>query len=106
MGTSLDALRLLMTSILSTQPWWRDPNVINVPWRQDIVDATLSRATPTGLSNNKMPLKLGIFRTDGIVTPHPPIARGVNLVANAVEAAGHQASWGTPWRVITSKADL
>lgn len=92
MGTSLDALHLLMTSILSIHPWLRDPNVVNIPWRQEITDATLRRAAADGSSNDAVPLKLGIFWTDGVVTPQPPIARGLRLVVEAVKKAGHKAS--------------
>ncbi len=89
MGTSLDALKLLMASVLSTQPWQRDPNVVPIPWRQDVVDATLSRAVS---SSSEQPLKLGIFWTDGVVTPQPPIARGLRMVVDALTKAGHKAS--------------
>jgi len=81
-----------MSSILSTQPWLRDPNVINIPWRQHVANATLSRAAPDGCSNNKLPLKLGIYWKDGVVTPQPPVARGLRLVVDAVKKAGHKAS--------------
>ncbi len=90
MGTSLDALHLLMTSILSTQPWLRDPNVVNMPWRQHLVDETLSRTTAEGFSNDSKPLKIGIYWTDMVITPHPPITRGLHLVVDAVKKAGHK----------------
>ncbi|KAK3169593.1 hypothetical protein OEA41_008977 [Lepraria neglecta] len=31
MGTTMDEVKLVMTSILSTQPWIRDPAVISMP---------------------------------------------------------------------------
>ncbi|WEW57130.1 amidase [Emydomyces testavorans] len=75
MGTTLDALHLVISSILSTEPWLRDPNVSPIPWRQHITDETLSRVKPGG-----NPLKLGIFWTDGVVNPHPPISRGLHMI--------------------------
>ncbi len=86
----MDALHLVISSILSTQPWLRDPNVVPIPWRPDIADDTLSRARADGSTNGKSPLKLGIYWTDDVVTPHPPILRGLQLVVNAVRKAGHK----------------
>lgn len=92
MGTSLDALHLLLSSILSMQPWLRDPYVVHIPWRQEITNAILSRAAEDGSTNDEAPLKLGILWTDGVVTPQPPITRGLRLVVDAVKRAGHKAS--------------
>ncbi|KAH0536017.1 hypothetical protein FGG08_007084 [Glutinoglossum americanum] len=90
MSTSIDALRLVMASVLSTQPWLRDPEVISIPWRQEIADSTLERASPDGAANDRLPLKLGIYWTDGVVGPHPPVLRGLHTVLNAVKKAGHK----------------
>ena len=92
MSSEQDALPLLMESVLSLRPWLRDPRVVPIPWRKDILIETLSRATEDGSSNNQLPLKIGILYNDGVVTPHPPIQRGVRLVAQAVESAGHKVS--------------
>lgn len=83
----------MMTSILSTSPWLRDPYVVKIPWRETLALATLARAAENGSSNDQKPLKLGIFWTDGVVTPHPPIQRGLRLVVDAVTEAGHKASF-------------
>lgn len=84
METSLDAIHLVIRPVLSTEPWLRDSNVVPMPWRDDPVKKILSRAEASGKTNDNKPLKSGIFWTDGVVTPHPPIARGFNLVVNAV----------------------
>lgn len=90
LGTSLDAIHLVLRSVVLTQPWLKDPYVVPVPWRDDCVQETLARAEACGKANDKQPLKLGIFWTDGVVTPQPPIARGLDLVVDAVREAGHQ----------------
>jgi amidase len=90
MGTSLEAIHLVLRSVIRTEPWLRDPYVTPVPWREDCVRETLARATEKGEANEGKPLKLGIFWTDGVVTPHPPIARGLKLVVDAVKNAGHK----------------
>lgn len=48
LSTSLAGLELVLRSVLSTEPWLRDPAVVPIPFRQDIVDACLSRAEANG----------------------------------------------------------
>ncbi|KAG8531472.1 uncharacterized protein KY384_003101 [Bacidia gigantensis] len=91
MSSTLDALHLIMSSVLSISPWLRDPYVMPIPWREKDVTRTLSRAAANGSSDNEMPLKFGIYWNDGVVTPHPPIQRGLHMVANAIKKAGHRA---------------
>ena len=86
-----------MTSILSTKPWLRDPQVTCIPWRQEIVDSTLARASLDGAAMGKLPLKFGIYWTDNVVEPQPPIARGLRMVHEAVREAGHKmVNWNPP----------
>lgn len=79
-----------MTSILSTQPWIRDPAVISMPWNSDMEKSTLARALPDGSANKKLPLKLGVFWTDGVVGPQPPIKRGLRIVHDVLKSVGHK----------------
>lgn len=90
LGTSLDALKLVMTSLLSTKPWLRDPWLVNMPWRQDIVDSTLARASSDGSANKQVPLKLGVFWADNAVGPHLPIIRGLLTESESLQKAGHK----------------
>lgn len=61
LSNSIDALRLMMSSVLSTQPWLRDPEVITIPWRESEVESTLSRASIDDSRNHNLQLKLGIY---------------------------------------------
>lgn len=79
-----------MISLLSTEPWIQDPSVVSIPWRSALVESTLARAGLLGKANDQAPLKLGIFWTDGIVNPQPPIARGLHIVSQEVKKAGHK----------------
>jgi len=88
MGTSLDGVDLGFKALLSTKPWTRDPAVVPIPYRQDLYDAYSSRASDDGAK----PLKIGIFWNDGNVEPHPPVRRGLKLLADAVKNAGHKVS--------------
>jgi amidase len=90
MATSIGALKLVTSALLSTRPWIRDPNVVPIPWRVDIESQTLARATSEGKSNQNTPLKLGILFDDGYMAPHPPITRGLQIVRDALTEAGHK----------------
>ncbi|KAI9779264.1 MAG: hypothetical protein M1839_007516 [Geoglossum umbratile] len=107
LSTSVDALKLVMASILSTQPWLRDPEVVSIPWRQETVDSTLERASPDGTANDQPPLKIGVYWTDGVVGPHPPILRGLRTVCNAIEKAGHKVvNWSPPSQSTAKRVHL
>ncbi|KAI4270827.1 MAG: hypothetical protein LQ337_006438 [Flavoplaca oasis] len=96
MGTSLDATKLVMTSVLSTSPWLRDPNVVKMPWNSEVESSTLARATADG-SATSLPLKFGMYWTDGVVTPHPPIQRGLRIVRALLQALKHKVvDWSPP----------
>lgn len=90
MATSIGALKLVTSALLSTKPWLRDPDVVPIPWRLEIEQKTLARATSEGRSNAKLPLKLGILFNDGYMTPHPPVTRGLQIVRDAIIKAGHK----------------
>lgn len=96
MGTSLDVIHLVFSSLLETQPWLRDPSLVPIPWRQELTDQTLAKTAIDGSSNHQKPLKLRIYWTDNVVTPHPPIARGLRTVVECVKKAGHQVVEWTP----------
>ena len=63
-----------------------------MPWREGMVDEVRQRVSlENGTVNvGQKPLKLGIFWTDGIVDPHPPIRRGLEMLVQAAERAGHK----------------
>lgn len=88
MGTSLDGIDLGFKALLSTQPWANDPAVVPVPYRQEIFDAYSARGSRAGAR----PLKIGVLWSDGLVEPHPPVRRGLKLLAKAVKNAGHKVS--------------
>ena len=97
LGTSLDVIHLVFSLILATKPWLRDPYLVPISWHQDIVEQTLARATSKGIANDQRPLKLGIYWTDNVVTPHPPVARGLRTVVERVKQAGHKViEWNPP----------
>ncbi|KAK9443548.1 general amidase [Metarhizium brunneum] len=73
-----------MASLLSTEPWLRDPSVVPMPWREE---------------KESVPGKLcfAVLRNDRMVQPHPPIARGIEIVVDAVKHSGHTViEWEPP----------
>ncbi|KAK3169594.1 hypothetical protein OEA41_008978 [Lepraria neglecta] len=52
--------------------------------------STLARALPDGSANEKLPLKLGVFGTDGVVGPQPPIKRILRIVHDVLKSMGHK----------------
>lgn len=104
LSTSVGGLGLMLSSLLSTEPWLRDPAVVPLPFRQHVVDSYLARASPKGMAaSGAKPLKLGILWTDGVVGVHPPIRRGLQMVHDAVVAAGHKMVDWTPPTQSTAK---
>jgi amidase len=80
---SVPSLRLAVKAILSQEPWHHDPNVHEIPWRED-PDALVNQNKNTG------GLAFGVIRNDGQVTPWPPIKRAVDEVVEKLQRAGHK----------------
>lgn len=89
------ALRTLVKAVLADEPWLRDPLVAEIPWREDVYEATTA---------GKKQLVIGIAPTDGLVTPQPPVLRAVETVASALRAAGHVVIPFSPPRETTEEA--
>ncbi|OCL15205.1 amidase [Glonium stellatum] len=86
MATSVLSLKLIMTSLLSTKPWLRDPDVVDMPWR-NIAELEVRNTS----------LCFAVFTNDEKVTPHPPVIRAIKMVVDAVKKAGHKViQWEPP----------
>lgn len=92
MGTTIDSIRLVMTSVLSTSPWLRNPNVVKMPWNSEAETSTLSRANADG-SASGVPLKIGIYWTDGVVTPQLPVLRGLRIIRDLIQDLKHKVTF-------------
>lgn len=80
MGESISSLRLTLRSLISLKPWTRDADVVNLPYREEELSAAATEVN----------LAFGLMKDDGIVRPHPPIARAIAMVSEALSEAGHQ----------------
>ncbi|KAG4032829.1 hypothetical protein MFRU_006g02920 [Monilinia fructicola] len=81
MSKSLSTLQLYCKAVLSHEisPWLYDPKCLPIPWRENTIQ-------PAGRK-----LRIGIISdNDGEISVHPPIARGLALTKQALEAAGHE----------------
>lgn len=92
LATSVGSLRLVTKAILSQQPWLQDPLVAEIPWRDEQEKAILDIVKSSGGGQ----LAFGILRTDGIVHPHPPVLRAVDIVVKTIEKLGHKVIEWTP----------
>jgi amidase len=91
LSSSAAGLTLIMKSILAQEPWFSDPRVVEIPWRNDIYEDFV-QATKGGRQ-----LVFGIMRNDGIVQPQPPISRGLDILVEQVKTLGHKVvNWQPP----------
>lgn len=79
MARTLDDLTYFTRVLLGMKPWEVDYTVHPIPWRQDVYDSALEKKT----------LRIGLMSTDGVVTPSPAIARGLDITASALRSQGH-----------------
>ncbi|EXJ86998.1 hypothetical protein A1O3_03955 [Capronia epimyces CBS 606.96] len=91
LATTAWSARLLFKSVLSQEPWLHDPLVVELPWRQSQEDEVRS------LISSSSPLCFGMLVNDGVVKPHPPVLRALDLVRAVLEKASHKIiEWKPP----------
>lgn len=96
LATTPGALKLLVKSILSQNPWYHDPMVVDMPWRDAEEQAVLDLVGAAGAKATGQ-LAFGIMRGDEVVNPNPPVQRALNMLVAAVERAGHKVvEWKPP----------
>ena len=87
---SLRSLRLVVKSLLSQQPWLHDPLVHEIPWRDDQEKQMLD------IIDNRE-LAFGIMKHDGVIQPHPPVQRAMDMAAKTLKKLGHHViEWKPP----------
>ena len=79
-ATSARDLALFCRVMLQYKPWLVEPPLLEMPWKQDVVEGT---DIPEKLS-------IAILWDDGVVLPHPPILHALKRVKDALVAAGHE----------------
>ena len=74
---------MLLRVIGDNQPWMLDPDVLPQSWEQQ---TSIYNQLPSPLNRRKSPLRIGIVRTDGHVTPLPPVQRMLDEVAKTLRS--------------------
>lgn len=89
------SLTFVFKAVLSQQPWLYDPLMLELPWRDDIVQEM--RSLIAQAKNGGPSLTFGIMSWDGLAKIHPPIARGLKLVEHTLTRLGHKTiPWNPP----------
>ncbi|KAF9563083.1 amidase [Agrocybe pediades] len=83
MTNSLSGVKEFMTAIIGAKPWNLDPVVIRKPWDED--EWNLSEHGGVGGQ-----LCFAIMWDNGVVRPHPPLIRAMEMTKAALEKAGHK----------------
>ncbi|CAL1694527.1 unnamed protein product [Somion occarium] len=79
-ATSARDLALFCRVMLQYQPWLIEPPLIEIPWKQEVVDG---QGIPKRLS-------IAILWDDGVVKPHPPVLDALKRTKDALIRAGHE----------------
>ncbi len=82
MGRSVNSLRLILQSLLLLEPWLHDPYTLPIPWRPE--------KEYNAPDEQQYKPAFGFLANDGVLTPHPPISRAMEMVKEALQHRGHQ----------------
>ncbi|KAJ7446418.1 general amidase [Mycena galericulata] len=87
---SLEGIKTFIKAVISEQPWLKDPLIIRKKWSDE----------EYGLIDHGGGGKLcfAIMWDNGVVVPHPPIKRGLEITKKALLDAGHQVIDWTPYK--------
>ncbi|KAF2026113.1 acetamidase [Setomelanomma holmii] len=83
MSRNLESLIAVTRAVIDATPWDQDPKCSPVPWRSGMFIEAQTR-----------PLVIAVMQDDGVVKPHPPVARVLEEVAAKLAKAGHEI---VPW---------
>lgn len=84
MTRSIDSLINVTKAVIDSNPWDDDPKCSPLIWRDDMFKDAQTR-----------PLVIAVMRDDGVVRPHPPVARVLDEVIQKLARAGHEI---VPWK--------
>lgn len=89
MTNSLSAVKRFTKAVIDAKPWKRDPLVVRKPWNESEY-ALEEHGGGVGMC-------FAVMWDNGFVKPHPPLVRAMQMVKEALEAAGHKGVFGFPW---------
>jgi amidase len=94
---SIRDCEMLLRVVGDSQPWLFDPDVIPQSWQQQ--SGIHARLPPPGPRRNTT-IRIGIVRTDGHVTPLPPVQRMIDEVAKTLRSHSQSSMHITPIEVV------
>lgn len=80
MARTMNDLFYFTRAVLQRGTWNYDHSCHRIPWRADVVDEYRDKKT----------LRVGVFRTDGVIDPSPACKRALDMAEAALRRAGHQ----------------
>ncbi|OCL03701.1 amidase [Glonium stellatum] len=97
LATSVPSLRLVITALLSQEPWLHDPMVIEMPWRYEQEKEIHKLVGSVGDASRAGKLIFGVLKHDGLVAPTPPVRRAIDRVVEELKRLGHEViEWKPP----------
>ncbi|KAG6844020.1 hypothetical protein H0H87_010588 [Tephrocybe sp. NHM501043] len=82
MANSMSGVKIFTKAIIDTKPWIKDPLVLRKEWSESEY-----RLDGHGRGQG---LCFAIMWDNGVVQPHPPLRRAMEMTKAALEAAGHK----------------
>ena len=73
---SMRDIDLFFRAVTNQKPWLRDPDVVPLPW-----------TSFNSASSTQRKLRIGVVQRDGVIDPHPPIARVMDEVKAKMQKA-------------------
>ncbi|KAG1881700.1 general amidase [Suillus tomentosus] len=92
MTNSLSGLKVFMKAVVDSSPWLKDPLAVRKKWNEDEYELA-----DHGSGKD---LCFAIMWDDGVVVPHPPIRRSLEMTKAALQKAGHKV---VDWKPIKHK---
>lgn len=92
-ASSLSSIELYMETLLGSEPWTVDPQLLPVPWRKELA------VFP------QRPLKVAFIYDDGIIKPQPPVERAVRAMASKFLEAGHEGELNVALKFVSAHLD-
>ncbi|KND91301.1 Acetamidase, partial [Tolypocladium ophioglossoides CBS 100239] len=80
MARTLNDLLYFTRAVIQKGTWNYDHSCHPMPWRSDVVKEYKEKKT----------MRVGVFRTDGIIDPSPACKRALEITEAALRRAGHQ----------------
>ncbi|KAI0033148.1 general amidase [Vararia minispora EC-137] len=90
MSDNLNGIKVFMKTVIDQKPWTKDPSAVHKPW----IEEEYQLCEHGGGKK----LVFGIMWNDGIIVPHPPIIRALELTKKALLIAGHEVVDWVPHR--------